>query len=87
MVFKLFKFIFSIVYTVVGAIFSVEFDGIPLWSITLFVLILVAFIKIVLGPITSGEQPIVMIRDKGYLTISNDNPRTYNFYKPTKWRR
>lgn len=96
MVFKLIKFIFSFMFTIVSSIFSVKFDGISLWSITLFLLILIAFLKILLAPIFSGEQAPVYIREKGYYKILDDHYkakpekeyfRTYEKFKPGKWRR
>lgn len=94
MVFKLLKFIMLIIFTVLNSIFSIKFDGIPLWSITLFLLIIFAFLKIILGPILSGSEPIIMVREKapGYNIPIRDNGKLVNNYfyktgKPGRWRR
>jgi len=62
----------------------------------LFLLILIAFLKILLAPIFSGEQAPVYIREKGYYKITDDHYkakpekeyfRIYEKVKPGKWRR
>lgn len=94
MVFNLIGFVFSIIFSILSVIFNIEFDGIPLWSITLFVLILVAVLKILLSPVLSGKTGLVYTREKarGYdIPMRQDGKFVGNYFIQTKgpgrWRR
>ena len=94
MVFKLISFVFSIIFSTLSVIFNIEFDGIPLWSITLFVLILVAVLKILLSPVLSGNTGLIYTREKarGYKVPIRDNGKFVDSHfiqtkNPGRWRR